>query len=58
MYPTLYHVSGEAGMDGCVEMMLDDVSFVVILSYLALSSSEYALIKKNIETCDMMINID
>ena len=28
MYPTLYHVSGEAGMDGCVEMMLDDVSYL------------------------------
>ena len=37
MYPILYYISGEAQMDGCVWMVLDDASLVVILSYLALS---------------------
>ena len=41
MYPILYYISGEAWIDGCVWMVLDDTSLVVILSYLALSYPEY-----------------
>jgi hypothetical protein len=43
-------------MDGCIWMMLDDTPHMA-LSYLALSSTKYALTKKNIETCEMMINV-
>ena len=34
MYLILFHISEEMGMGGCLWMMLDDVPFVVILSYL------------------------
>lgn len=32
VYPTLFTVSGEAGMDGCLWMALDDVSTVAVIS--------------------------
>ena len=34
VYPMLFCVSGEAGMDGWLWMVLDDVLFLVLLFYL------------------------
>jgi hypothetical protein len=47
MHLILFHISGEAGMDGCLWMSLDDVPFVVILSYLISSNIICINNKKN-----------
>ena len=43
MHSNLFHISGEAGMDGCVWMLLDDVLFIVHVIHNGLGGSRLLL---------------
>ena len=57
MHPILFHISGDAGMDGCLWRMSDDAFSVSYLILSCLVLSYPTGMQKRIETLKIKINV-